>query len=257
MIRILTIHHETDIFLELQKKYIERFTSDEYVVYCGFTKFTQPTLGDEYKMIDLNKESITHANRLNHMTDIAMSDCDDSDILIMMDSDTFPISENWVNIIKNNLKENPITAIQRKENSAAGMKCIPELHPHICFLGTTVKFWSGNKLRIANEPNTGYNIGEWLKQNELDFTKILRSNAIDLHPLYFGVYDDILYHHGSGNRVPYDGVDVCNRPRLGCGPEMDLVFPNILKFNEKLSELVINEIKSDNNFIRNFLMGVR
>ena len=254
MIRILTIHHETDRFLSLQKKYVEKYTND-YVAYCGYSKISPPDLG--YVNIDLNQTTIQHADRLNYMFDLVKGDANDEDVLIFMDSDTFPITDKWVDVIVKNLKDNPITAIQRKENSAAGMGCKPELHPHICFLSTTIGFWVKNNLSIGRVPNTAYNIGEWLKAKGLDFTKILRSNAIDLHPLYFGVYGDILYHHGSGNRVPYDGVDICNRPGLGCGPEMDLKYPKILDFNQKLSDLVLSEINDNDDFIRNYLMGVK
>jgi hypothetical protein len=213
MIRIVTIHHETDVFLIPQKTYLERYTSDDYKVYCGYSKIIPPDLGEKFTFIDLTSSSIIHCDRLNALSNIAVSESDnDDDILIIMDSDTLPVDENWVKIIKDKLLQNPITAIQRKENSAAGLGCIPELHPHPCFFATTIGFWVKNKLSFGGIPNTGFNIGEWLTRNNLDFTKILRSNQINLHPLYFGVYDNILYHHGSGNRLPYDGVDICSRP---------------------------------------------
>ena len=257
MIRILTIHHETDRFLNLQRKYIEKYTND-YIVYCGYTKFNPPNLGENNRNIDLNQTTLHHAGRLNHMfNNVVKKEGNDEDILIFMDSDTFPIVGNWVDVIVKNLKINPITAIQRKENSAAGLGCKPELHPHICFFSTTIGFWVKNNLTIGGVPNTAYNIGEWLKANNLDFTKILRSNAIDLHPLYFGVYENILYHHGSGNRIPYDGVDICNRPGLGCGVEMNKKYPKILDFNQKLSDLVFSEINNNDDFIRNYLMGIK
>ena len=44
---------------------------------------------------------------------------------------------------------------------------------------------------------------------------------------------------------------------FGCGVELDLIFPKIPIFNQKLSELIYNEINDNDNFIRNFLMGVK
>lgn len=256
MIRIITIHHESDRFLDVQKKYLANYTSASYKVYAGYCGFTPPEI-ENFVMHNLDGGSIIHCDRLNALVNVAMNESEDGDILIIMDSDTFPVDNNWVNTIQDNLSLNPITAIQRRENSAAGLGCIPELHPHPCFFATTTKFWSEHKLTFGGVPNTGFNIGEWLKDNDLDFTKLLRSNQIDLHPLYFGVYGKILYHHGSGNRLPYDGVDICNRPGLGCGAEMDLKYPKIPIFNQKLSELIYNEINDNDNFIRNFLMGVK
>ena len=258
MIRIVTIHHESDRFLYTQSKYLETYTADNYKVYAGYSGFTPPDMGDDFIAVNLSGGSVIHADRLNTLVGIAMNDAGESDdTLIVMDSDTFPVDHNWVNTIQDNLSRNPITAIQRRENSAAGLGCVPELHPHACFLATTTKFWGKHKLSFGGVPNTGFNIGEWLKENNLDFAKLLRSNHIDLHPLYFGVYGNILYHHGAGNRLPYDGVDICNRPGLGCGAELDLKYPKIPIFNQKLSELIYNEINNNDNFIRNFLMGVK
>ena len=35
MIHIVTIHHETDKFIDLQDKYFQRYTSEPYKIYAG------------------------------------------------------------------------------------------------------------------------------------------------------------------------------------------------------------------------------
>ena len=257
MIRIVTIHHESDRFLALQKKYLEKYTTQAFQVFGGYCGFTPPDLGEKFTMLNLNGQTHQHAFRLNSLATTACSNADSDDILIFMDSDTLPVNVNWMTTVKSGLATNPITAIQRVENSAAPRGCISELHPHPCFFATTVGFWTANHLAFGISVTAGYEIGEWLKRTNQEFVPILRSNAVDIHPLYFGVYGNILYHHGAGNRLPFDGVDICSRLGLECGTNLDSQFPAILEFNQKLSVLVFDEITNNDNFIRNFLMGLK
>ena len=36
---------------------------------------------------------------------------------------------------------------------------------------------------------------------------MLRSNRRNLHPLWFGLYEDLIYHHGAGFRPPLSRAD--------------------------------------------------
>lgn len=257
MIRFITIHHETDKFLYLQKTYIEKNTNDDYIVYCGYSNISPANLDEKYKLIDLTNQSHHHADRLNILYNFAKTDANEDDIIIFIDSDCYPISQNWISELKKYLNENPIAAIQRKENFSAPLGCVPELHPHPCFFATTVKFWSSNNLKFDTQETAGYQIGLWLLKNNLDFYKLLRSNTVNIHPLMFGVYNDIIYHHGAGNRPPYDGADTCLRQRLGTGEELGAFYNKISSFNQKLSNLVYDEILNDYDFIKNYLIGVK
>jgi hypothetical protein len=257
MIRICSVHHKSDRFLGLQEKYFEKNTNEDYVLYIGYSEFNINDGSHKRININLTSSSIHHSDRLNYLFNSLKNDANDDDLLVFVDSDAFPISTNWVEYVKNKLKENPIVSVLRKENSAPLSDCLPEEHPHPCFFVTTVKFWRENSLYFDYKDNTGVNVLNFLRSNNLDFSKLVRSNTVNIHPLMFGVYDDIVYHHGAGNRPPYDGVDVCLRKRLGYGPELDLHYPQILIFNQKLSNLVYNEIINDDNFICNYLLGVK
>jgi hypothetical protein len=257
MLRICTIHHQTNKFYETQKIYLEENTKNEDYIFFNGVYNTTINETNKSKSYDLSNVSDQHADRLNYLYSKVLENYNEDDILIFMDSDTFPISNNWVEYIKNKLNDYPIVAIQRTDNFSAPRGCIPEEHPHPCFFSTTVKFWKSNNLSFNNVETAGYSIGVWLKENNLDFYKIHRTNTVNIHPLMFGVYDDILYHHGAGNRPPYDGVDICLRKRLGHGTELDLFYPQILIFNQKLSNLVYEEIVNDFNFIKNYLIGVK
>ena len=44
----------------------------------------------------------------------------------------------------------------------------------------------------------------------IEWRPLLRSNGTDLDPLYFGIYGDVVYHHGAGFRIPKPAA--CSRP---------------------------------------------
>jgi hypothetical protein len=68
----------------------------------------------------------------------------------------------------------------------------------------------------SNVPVTdvGGNLLRCLERNGAEWTPILRSNRVDLHPVFFGVYGDIVYHQGAGFRSGISRAD-----RAGAPPE--------------------------------------
>jgi hypothetical protein len=47
----------------------------------------------------------------------------------------------------------------------------------------------------------GANLMRRLELSGTAWVPVLRSNRVDLDPLYFGVYGDAIYHHGAGFRA--------------------------------------------------------
>ena len=45
-------------------------------------------------------------------------------------------------------------------------------------------------------------------KKKIDWYPMLRSNRRDLHPLWFGLYEDLIYHHGAGFRPPVSRADL-------------------------------------------------
>ena len=48
----------------------------------------------------------------------------------------------------------------------------------------------------------GGNLLAILDNQGMTWYSLLRSNKRNLHPVFFAVYDDLIYHHGAGSRVP-------------------------------------------------------
>jgi hypothetical protein len=62
--------------------------------------------------------------------------------------------------------------------------------------------------------DVGGNLLRALERAGDDWTPLLRSNRVNLHPLWFGVYGNVVYHHGAGFRWAVGRVDLANPPRL-------------------------------------------
>ena len=48
--------------------------------------------------------------------------------------------------------------------------------------------------------DVGANLYKQLIDRRIDWLPLLRSNKVNLHPLYFGIYGGAIYHHGAGFR---------------------------------------------------------
>ena len=259
MINIATIHHETSRFMRIQNDYLKRNTSEDFRVFCGISNI-KPTVA-HYKICDFSGFSNQHWARLDNLASNICLESSDDDVIVFMDGDAFPIVE-WNISLRNLLSDYDLTAIVRKENPE---KLLPSEHsgyPHPCFCATTVGFWKHNNLSWRLDPHTkaetaGVVMHRRLKNLGISWKPLLRSNAINIHPLYFGIYENLIYHHGAGNRDVYDSIDIWSRPGLGSTVDLDLRYPNIVNFNNKLSSLVYDEIYKDDYFINNFLAGIK
>jgi hypothetical protein len=141
---------------------------------------------------------------------------------MFVDGDAFPIAplDRWLD---RTLERHPLAAVRRDENNG-------DRQPHPCFCVTTVGFWNdidgdwqeGTTTWLDNAGREVSDVGGALLGNlearQVDWLPLLRSNVVDLHPLLFGVYADIVYHHGAGFRRPILRVDTKNRDLRGTLP---------------------------------------
>lgn len=95
----------------------------------------------------------------------------------------------------------------------------------MCFTVTTPRLWGGLELTCRAGPTwigaTGRPVTDvggvlWrdLERHEIDWAPLTRSNVRELHPLWFGVYAGIVYHHGAGFRLPLSRHDAESSQRL-------------------------------------------
>jgi len=220
-------------------------------------------LEERYHFDTLKGAPNNHGDKMNQLFKIAdRKSPKDDDLIIFLDPDAFPIVSQWIELIKHTLLQIPLVAISREENIEPLLRDDQKPYPHPCFTATTYKFWKQNSLSWDLNPSEGAScagvlLKKWLQENNHKWGKLLRSNVYNLHPLNYGVYGDIIYHHGSGNRPTYDSVDIWARPVLSqkYGVGIDLHYPALLEFNGAVSKLVAEYIEKDHNFINYYFLG--
>ena len=69
-----------------------------------------------------------------------------------------------------------------------------------------------------------------------------------MHKLYFGIYEDLIYHHGAGSRRMIARTDRLRNQKTG----EDLDF--IANKNKNLSDLAFEQIQNQCNTFMDYLM---
>lgn len=209
MIHIATVHWKTDKWVDIQLKYFNRYIQDEFRVYAFLNDLPE---GHEGKFYYCSTEPIQeHAIKLNLLAERISWEANESDILIFMDGDAFPIHDNIMPFIRSKVALHELIAIQRVES-------LGDKQPHPCFCATTVGFWN----KIKGDWKMGYlwkdktgmpvtdvggNMLLKLEERGTNWLPLHRTNKKNLHPLWFGVYENLIYHHGSGFVAPFSRVD--------------------------------------------------
>lgn len=204
MILIGTIHWKTDKWIRIQQKYLQKNAGDEYRTYALLSPGLDPA-GFEISRITEEKD---HGKNLNHLLEIILDSwAGDEEFLVLLDGDAFPVLP-LVPYLLEKLSDHPLIALERLENSG-------EYIPHPAFCVARVGWWRSTGFKwgkgtligeFGNDPGAG--LFEELEKAGVPWGRIHRSNKRDLHPLYFGLYDDTIYHHGAGFREPISRIDM-------------------------------------------------
>ena len=190
----------------------------------------------------------------------------DDDLILVMDSDAFPI-KNIDHLIESINKEDEyLYAIQRKENGElyahpsfclTKKKTISRLSKHVNFVNegsgetpvTSVwmraivqSVWDSEKIDTAGA------LTQCIEREKLKWVPLERTNTIDLVPVLFGIYGDLIYHHGCGSRHP--STDVI-RKRINLALTSEELITLIHIYN-KISTMVFDTIVADDNFCELF-----
>lgn len=247
MIHIATVHWETDKWIDIQQKYLQKNIHQPFRIYA----FLSGKASDHRdKFFFTSTEVIReHAVKLNLLGEIISANAAENDPLIFIDGDAFPVNP-LDNFISKTLNEYPLCAIQRLEN-------VNDVQPHPSFCLTTVGFWrkiggdwkEGYKwLSQANlwRTDVGGNLLKILQDNKVNWLPLHRTNSNPYHPILFGVYENLIYHHGAGFRDPMSRYD-----RL---KSTDEVIDN--KFLAKSLDLFLSTLSLKNRFRFHNILGI-
>jgi hypothetical protein len=282
MIHIATVHFGSERWIEIQRRYLDRFITEPFRVYAslervpaGFESFFDvvvPSYG-------------RHPGKLNHLGHVILNDADPQDLIFFLDGDAFPIADP-VGPVMHRLETASLTAICRLENGG-------DHQPHPSFCAVRASVWAdlggdwseGYPLPGRVPPlaswgegvsDIGANLLYLLESSGTAWSPILRSNRRNLHPVLFGIYGGFLYHHGAGFRRPVTRHDIddlfgsrCPPSREGSGetpapttgrsegisgpPDTAEAIADTIRRNSPVASEVFARIKADPDFYRQFL----
>jgi hypothetical protein len=204
MFHVVTVHWNSDAWIDPQRYLLRKHLPADTRVYAALHGVPTRRYSEFFYAADLEG---SHPDKLDALAQIVLDKARDQDVLMFLDGDAFPIAP----ISRDLLASAPLAAVRRDEN-------LGERYPHPCFCATTVGFWRRVEgtwqpgpivLNALGQPITdvGCTLLRALEARGDTWTPLLRSNATNLHPLWFGVYADLAYHHGAGFRERLDHID--------------------------------------------------
>ena len=198
MIHVLTVHHTTLEWIPIQHNYLQAHLKN-YKVWSFIDKVDFSPWPFDFKLHSAKKSGMQphgsggHAWKLDRLVQNLESH-PDSDIIIFLDSDAFPISP-LNKFIKTALQHSEFISIVREE---MGLK-----FPHPSFACCKLGFWRKHDLTWRPKIDTGGCLQEALENKKIKWHKLKRTSSLSSHPVLFGVYGDIIYHHGRGSGMGF------------------------------------------------------
>ena len=117
--------------------------------------------------------------------------------LVTLDSDAFPVRDGWLDRYLGDLTdEQPLVAVQRLENG--------DTHSDRSFIAFTSDAWRTFRFdfSMVGVTDAGGKISRAVERAGRSWRKLNRTNAWNPHPIVSAIYDDHIYHHGAGSRLP-------------------------------------------------------
>ena len=267
MFHVLTVHFRSQNWIDVQLRYVQEHLPPDTQVWGCLNGIDSEHWHRFDHAVDFQG---SHAEKLNELARMVSETSDADDYLVFLDGDAFPISR----IDEGVLAGAPLAAVRRDEN-------LRDPQPHPCFCVTSVGFWNEIKgdwrpgYRWKNE--LGYSVTDVggillraLRRARQPWTPLLRSNTVNLHPVFYGVYGGVVYHHGAGFREKHSRSDLgIRRARVPSWLpvlrdwERKRVFPRAVQERRDseegerqqalLSQEIYQSILHDENFYRRFI----
>jgi len=200
MLYVATVHYSSPRWIEIQTKHLRRHLSVPFEIWTSLEGIDSSYSSFFDAVIE---QRGPHGGKLNHLALEISHVARDEDLIMFIDGDAFPIADPMP-VVQEALTRAPLVAVRRAEN-------LGDPQPHPCFCVTTVgtwrslpgdwsvaPVWRGVSGRFVSD--VGANLLRALELSQTPWVQLLRSNGGELHPLFFAVYADIVYHHGAGFR---------------------------------------------------------
>lgn len=224
MLHIATVHYLSPRWIEIQTRYLREHISVPYQTWTSLAQI-DPAYGSHFdRVVD---QMGRHSEKLNHLAIEISREAADDDLLMFLDGDAFPIADPMP-LITESLAKAPLVAVRRAEN-------LGDRQPHPCFCVTTVGAWrslpgdwspgyvwiNSNGQRVTD---VGANLLRQLEITNTPWVEVLRTNATNLDEVFYGIYGDVVYHHGAGFRSDrFTRVRSSERPAFEPPPRAPVV----------------------------------
>jgi len=206
MIHIATVHWRSDRWIDIQLRYLERNLDEPYRVYAWIDEGMRGQASKFFYATDVAVDR--HELKLTLLGDLVAHAAADDEQIMFIDGDAFPIAPMGP-FLRDKLERYPLVAVRRDENNGD-----PQPHPSFCV--TTAGFWRGlpgdwRRGHTWTNPqgkqvtDVGGNLLGLIEDAGIEWYPMLRTNRVNPHPLQFGVYEDLVYHHGGGFRLTAGG----------------------------------------------------
>lgn len=214
MIWVLTCHHRTDRWVGPQLDALRRHLPEPFRVHAsvdgvdgaGFDRVLRDPGG--------------HGPRLNRLAADALDHAEPDDLLVFCDSDALLIADPLPTVRAHLGDGKALVAVRRDEN-------LGEPQPHPSFCAVRARTWA----EIGGDWRKGHRWANSLGRSWTDtganmipaldgrpWAPLLRSNTRNPHPVFFGVYGGVVYHHGAGSRIA-----LCRADRAELGDDRDAI----------------------------------
>jgi hypothetical protein len=206
LLHIATVHWRSDRWIDVQRRYLKRNVAEPFRVYAWLDADLRSRAGEFFYATDVPVER--HELKLTLLGDLVAHAADPDDVIVFIDGDAFPVAP-IMPFLRSTLERYPLVAVRRDENNG-------DRQPHPCFCATTAGFWRelpGDWRRGHTWTNpqgkkvtdVGGNLLGLLEDAGIEWHPMLRTNQVNPHPLQFGVYENLVYHHGGGFRLTAGG----------------------------------------------------
>jgi len=200
MLHVVTVHFGSPRWIEIQLSHLREHVSVPFQTWTSLERI-DPSYGVHFDHVF--EQRGRHPGKLNHLALEISHRVPEDDLLMFLDGDAFPIADP-LPLIEEGLSRAPLVAVRRAENAG-------DPQPHPCFCVTSVGTWR----RLPGDWSGGYtwrghggklvtdvggNLLRALELAELEWVPVSRSNRVNLDPVFFGIYGDVIYHHGAGFR---------------------------------------------------------
>lgn len=205
MLHIATAHVGSDAWVELQLERYRRHTTERYRTYAILDRLDGRGAPFDWAGEASEAERREAGPTFNRLAKAVCERAGDDDVVVFTHGDAWPIRDGWNERIRYWLAAHPLVAVNRAENAG-------DPHAHDSFCATTCGFWKrlggdwspGPRWPSAaggTTTDTGAVLWRQLEEGGVEWRRLQRSSDHDLHPLWFGVYGDLVYHHGAGFRM--------------------------------------------------------